>query len=143
MSFKNAEGIPVRKPCYHPQGGKLMTKQADKDSCDINSIMKKYTETGVHPVSAQEPYYGDFSDSPSYHEGMDAIASAQQTFERLPSHVRKHVHNDPGEFLDLVNDPDRRDELVSLGLATHQIPAKKAEKAPEPPKEPAPTPAPT
>ncbi len=135
--MRDENGVFTRVRVFHPSGGEMMTKQADKDAADINTIMNKYVETGVYPISTKTPYYGNFVGTPTFHEGLNRIASAQEDFDRLPARVRKHVDNDPGKFLDLVHDPERRDELEALGLVKAQIPVK-----PEPVVKPPETPAP-
>lgn len=109
----------------HPSGGKMMTKQADKDGCNINLIMKRYARTGVLPVTDKDPIYGDFASGLDYHQAQNAIVSAQAEFDALPAAVRKHVDNDPGKFLDMVGDPDRVQELMDLGMLENFIPDKK------------------
>ncbi len=130
---------------FHPHSDEVMTKQADKDGCDINLILKNYTRTGVLPVSTARPYYGNFENGLNYHEAQNQILEAKADFEKLPSHVREHVDNDPGKFLDMVMDPNRSQELFDLGLTDPFVPAQAVATPPPTPSqrgsEPDPTPA--
>lgn len=128
----------------HRGGGRLMTKQAEEDEGNINSIMSRWIRDGIPPEVGKEPRYGDFSRSVDFHTAMTKVREAALEFERLPLAVRKHCDNDPGRFLDLVMDPDGRLELESLGLAETQAPTAappaaepSAEPQPESPAEPA------
>lgn len=113
-----------RRRITHPAGGRVMTKQADKQAADINFIIKRWREQGVVQQSTREPFYGDFSAGVDYHGASSRLLAAQASFDGLPSSVRKHVDNDPGKFLDLVGDPDRVGELRELGLLPEMDPVK-------------------
>lgn len=100
-----------------PEGGRLTTKQSMRDETDIRVIIRKYQKAGVIPrLESREPWYGDFSSVDDYLSALNRVREAQSAFEALPSVVRDHVDNDPGEFIRLVSDPERRSELVKLGL---------------------------
>lgn len=95
-----------------------LTKQAHRDECDVNMIMKKFERTGVlEHVRQYEGQYGDFIGAPDYHTAMNEVLKAQEMFMELPSKVRARYGNDPAAFLEACHDPDRVDELVELGLA--------------------------
>lgn len=82
-----------------------MTKQNHKAECDINNIMRRFTKTGViDHVTRYEPRYGDVP-SQDYHSALITVSSAQELFEELPAVMRKHFDNDPGLFLEYVQDP--------------------------------------
>lgn len=134
--MRDENGVAVRVRTFHPEGGEMMTKQADKDGCDINIILKNNLITGVIPVTTKTPFYGDFSEGADFHDASNRLLLAQADFAALPSALRKHVDNDPGAFLDLISDPDRRAELVDLGLTDAHIPPQ-ADPAPVVPPTPA------
>lgn len=122
----------------HKVGGKVMTKQSDTLATDINALMAKYVEHDQSiPAGEGTPNYGDFSTFTDYHTSLNQVHQAQEQFMKLPSAVRAHVNHDPGEFLQMIYDPDRRQELVDLGMAEERVP-KEAPPATEKPKEPAP-----
>lgn len=99
-----------------------LTKQSEKEACDINNIMARYQQTGVLPdMIRQDPQYGDFSDIGSFMEAQNIVAHANAQFAALDAHVRARFNNNPAEMLKFVeqaaNDPEKGSELVKLGLA--------------------------
>lgn len=85
---------------------------------DINRIMDKYRRGQlVDHVNSHQGQYGDFSSITSYHQAVNQVLEAQQTFDSLPADLRKRFNNDPADFLAFVHDPANKDEMVSLGLA--------------------------
>ncbi len=108
-----------RKRIYHPSGGPMLTKQSERDATDVNLIMEAWTRGGA-PLAGQlntaQGAYGDFSRGVDYHEALDAVKDAERCFAGLPAKIRKHVDNDPGKYLDLVFDPERKEECVELGI---------------------------
>lgn len=96
--------------------GASRTKQSDALHTNINAIMKRYVAHGVVPQAAGTARYGDFSSGMDYKEAMDTVRRAEEDFQDLPSNIRKHVNQDPGQFLDMVFDKSRKQELVDLGL---------------------------
>lgn len=111
---------PIRST--HPEGGRMMTKQAGKDAANINSIMKRWISHGIVTVSGSKPFYGDFSESVSFHDASNRLLAAKESFGKLPADLRKHCNNDPGAFLDLVADPERRAELEEFDLVPELVP---------------------
>lgn len=133
----------TRTRVIHPEGGPLITKQSMAAQTDINQIMNRWVAHGIPPVaSGKEPTYGDFANAQDFHASLNAVMAAQDQFDRLPAHIRKHCNNDPGEFLDLVYDPLRQAELVELGLKPDTVPAAAQPKPVEEPPAPAPQPVP-
>lgn len=93
------------------------TKQSFKQECDINTIMAKYEKTGViEHTKSFAGHYGDFSDIKSYQEALDAVIAAEEMFMGLPAQARAKFANDPGKFLDFVEDPSNVEEMGRLGL---------------------------
>jgi len=85
--------------------------------------MDRWVTHGVPvPAVGGEPSYGDFSMGLDFHEALNRVSEAESDFMKLPAPLRAHVENDPGLFLDLVFDPDRRGELEELGLIPTRAP---------------------
>jgi len=99
-----------------------LTKQSEAEACDINVIMKKYSQTGYLPMAEREALYGDFSDQASFQEAMGIIAQANAQFSSLPAKVRARFANDPGRFLAFCEDEKNLPEMIELGLATKREP---------------------
>lgn len=98
--------------------GASQTKQAFKEECDINRIMRKFERTGMIEHARTVPGgYGDFCSAPEFHEACNVVLAAQEMFSTVPSKVRKRFDNDPAAFLAFVQDPANADEMVELGLA--------------------------
>lgn len=101
----------------------MMTKQADAAKTDINQIMARWIAHGIPPTgAAAHAQYGEFDNVDDYHHALNNLKEADASFGRLPAAIRKHVNNDPGEFLQMVMDPDRRGELEALGLVEAMAP---------------------
>ncbi len=111
-------GARARERVCHPEGGELRTKRGLRDQTDINRIMDRWLKhgTSVAHLNPNVATYGDFSSGLDYREALTAVKAAEADFAALPAQVRAHVGNDPGEFLQMIFDPERRDELEGLGL---------------------------
>ena len=92
------------------------TKQAFKEECDINTILKRFNVTGQLPVSPLQPQYGDFSGVFDYQTALNAVIEAQESFNALPATLRNRFANDPAAFVDFCSDESNREEMVRLGL---------------------------
>lgn len=98
-----------------------LAQQHYKDECDINTIVERFTRTGVLPQAGSEPFFGDFIGLPNnYHDALNQVRSQDGLFMQLPADVRAKFRNDVGQLLDFINDDSNYDEAVKLGL----IPAK-------------------
>lgn len=110
------------------------TKQAMKEECDINNIMKRYERTGiVQHVNKHAAQYGDVP-AVDLLEAYAIVEKAKSMFDDLPAKARKRFGNDPMEFLAFVQNPENKAEAEALGLL--HVPAKTPDTKPA---EPAPT----
>lgn len=83
--------------------------------------MAKYQKTGViDHVNTHSANYG-FATSEDLHESLNMIQIANDMFDDLPSKARTKFNNDPGTFLDFVQDPKNKSELYNLGLSDYPI----------------------
>ncbi len=93
------------------------TRQDQKDSCDLNLMMRKYLKQGVLPrLNTKTPVYDDFSTALSYHESLDRIKRADILFAALPAQLRASCENDPAQLIAYVEGGEHIDELVDLGV---------------------------
>lgn len=115
--------FPERVPVLTMPGGPSMTKQSMAAETDINAIVARHIAHDAPFFVDGRASYGDFFGSGDYHASLNAVMQAQEEFLKLPAAVRDHCQNDPGEFLQMVYDPARRDELVKLGLVEAAVPA--------------------
>jgi len=97
-----------------------LTEQNFKESCNVNNIIKKFKKTGaLTHLNKREAQYGDVSGA-DFQTALEVVASAQNSFDLLPSKIRKKFENNPALFLDFVNDPNNEEALVDMGLATRK-----------------------
>jgi len=107
-----------------PETGEVLnpslTKQSFKRDSDINVILGKYGKEQLldHLAAYNGQYgnYGDFSEVIDFHGAMNKVIAAEDMFMSLPATLRKEFANDPGLFLDQINDPSQRERMVKLGL---------------------------
>ena len=116
--------IEIRGPFFRERyvtevTGRSMTKQAHKGECDINNILKKFRDQGVITHrNTFEGNYGDFTNVPlSYHDAMNQVREADEMFQSIPAHVRAEFQNDPGKFLEFVQNPENAQRMYDLGLS--------------------------
>lgn len=93
-----------------------LTKQEFKDDCDINKIMDKYQRTGViNHLAKHGEQYGEIVAA----DLMEAHLISEQAgvmFRELPSSLRNRFNGSPVEFLEFVQNPENRDEMIEMGL---------------------------
>lgn len=102
-----------------PKDGK--TEQAHAEETDINVIMKRAMR-GEHSDYIKD-YGGRYGEATSmdFLAANIIVANANQMFDALPSEIRSRFRNKPEEFLDFVQDPENKDELVRLKLANPPV----------------------
>ncbi len=86
---------------FRPTYGPGRTKQAFKDACDINKILKKAQKVGglAHVQKYPEAVYGEFSGEMDLLTAHDRLTKAKQIFAELPSEVRSEFGNNPLDFV--------------------------------------------
>lgn len=116
MTFRTAYGprVAVQLICNDAS----RAKQSMKKECDINFIVGQYKKTGlITHVSRQAGYFDDV-ETIDFHQAMNIIAKAEQTFDQVPAHIRKKFGNDMGAFFEFAQDPTNIDDMVKMGLAS-------------------------
>jgi phage internal scaffolding protein len=119
MKFRTpyTERVRVAIDCSQP----VITKQAFKDECDVNNIIKRWARTGLMEHIAQyQGSYVDLPDGIDYKTAMDALLESQDAFASLPSKIRQRFENDPVQFLEFVHTEGNEEEMRSLGLLPKQ-----------------------
>lgn len=101
--------------------GPSKTEGHHSEECNINSIISRYHRTGVLDESNRLPNYGDFTNVGDYHTALSAVQEAQQNFMTLPSGMRQHFNNDPGQLLNFLENPENREEAERLGLIAKRV----------------------
>ena len=92
------------------------TEQAHKKQTDINYILEDYRRSGLIKHAAKNK--GVYDDVPAvdFQEAMLLVTNAQNMFMELPSDMRKRFGNDPGAFLNFVQDPGNKQEMARMGI---------------------------
>lgn len=122
---------PTRKVFEQPS----RTKQEFKDQCDVNHIMARYESTGlISHLAKGHPQFLDVSEIPDYQAMLDRMIAVGDFFMGLPAKIRDHFDNDPSVMMEAIGDPERRDEMVDLGLVelTEEAPEEAPETSPPP-----------
>jgi len=102
-------------------GGPGMTKQAAKDECDINQLMKRYAKTGQLPPGMGIGRYGDFYPVEDFLSAQLVVKTAEIQFNSLPANMRDRFSNEPQNLLAFIADPANLDEARKLGLLKEEI----------------------
>lgn len=90
--------------------------QAERDECDINTIVRRFGLTGELPSGVAAPTYGDFTGVRDFKSAVDAVRSASESFMEMPPEIRSRFDNDPQKFVEFCSDDKNRAEAVKLGL---------------------------
>jgi len=100
-------------------GSQTRTDQSFKDSQNVNSIMRRYSQLGYRYENLPEVAkgtYGDFTKVKDYKSAMETSIKVQDAFMQLPSEVRKRFYNDPQKLNEFMADPKNRQEAEKIGL---------------------------
>lgn len=96
---------------------KTLTEQCHRDEVKIQNIMKRHRTTGlVSHLSKQHGFYADMSSAPDFYTAQTVIAQTKSMFEEIPAKIRKDFDNDPGKFLDFIQNPDNKDQMAEYGF---------------------------
>jgi phage internal scaffolding protein len=104
----NESGLACEEP--------TLAQQHYKEECDINTILQKFSITGILPEAPLSPRYGDFSGVGDYHTALNRVIAAQEEFEALPAQIRARFDNDPAKLIEFLDDEANRPEAEQLGL---------------------------
>lgn len=118
--FVTAYGPKLRVFAKSADDGR--TKQAFREESEIKNIIARFQRTGLLEFQEKAHSYGEF-EAIDFHQAMNTVVRASEMFDELPSSLRKKLGNDPAEFVDVVTNPDRRDEAVALGLVKKPVEA--------------------
>lgn len=91
------------------------TKQAFKDSADINKILfQAQAGDSIAHLVKHGAVYGDFTDIDDLMHAHNRLEKAKEIFQDLPSEIRKEFGQSPADFFNFVNNPDNHDKLRDL-----------------------------
>jgi len=117
---------------------KSKTQQQFADECDVNSILARFTRTGLVPTNQAIPQYGDFTDVGDYQDSLTRVKEANDQFLKLDPKVREMFENDPANMIKFLEDDNNFQEAIDLGILPGQKSRgkKPQQKAPQQEKEP-------
>ena len=98
-------------------GPETKTLQSSEAECNINNIMARYNRpSDLAPIAEHLLQYADMTGIPDMHAALTAVTDARARFAELPADVRDRCGHDVGNFIQLMEDPDFREEAVEFGL---------------------------
>ncbi|AXH75876.1 MAG: internal scaffolding protein [Microviridae sp.] len=92
------------------------SNQSDKDSCDINVILRQYIRTGQLPPPKTTPSYVDLTLQPDLHKAVNMYGAAMSVYYELPVDIQDKFKK-PSDFVDFCLDPRNSKDLLDMGLA--------------------------
>lgn len=102
--------------------GESMTEQSSAAACDIHKIMARYKKTGVMDhVNEYQGRYGDV-EAVNLQDALQTVIDAEEMFQTVPSHIRKHCENDPVKFLEFMQNPENKQQIEEFGLSASHLP---------------------
>lgn len=81
-----------------------LTQQNFKDQVDINRIVEGFTRTGELPLIPMPLQYADLATMDDYHTMANKLAETNALFYKLPPDIREEYSNNPGAWLQDVNE---------------------------------------
>lgn len=105
-------------------GDDPIVEQSHKDEVDINAIVRKHGVDMIQRTAAMMAPAMRFDDvtGNDFQEAMLKVSQAQETFDSLPSLIRKEFDNNPAKYLDFVQNPDNIEKMYDMGLAERPAP---------------------
>ena len=95
----------------------VITEQSHKHEVDINNIVKRHGVDLIAKTAAMKTLVFDDVTGNDFQEAMFKVTKAQESFDTLPSELRKKFNYDAAMFLDWIHEPANRDDMVRMGLA--------------------------
>ena len=100
-----------------------LTEQSHRNEVRTQTILRKYAQTGLMPhQSSKQPSFMNLAHAPDFHQAMNTVAAARQTFENIPAKIRSEFGNDPEQFLTFIHDPENREKMEAMNFPTDHLP---------------------
>ena len=96
-------------------------EQQHKELTSMRSILDRANRGALTLGTKNKPGFCDFTGS-DYTRSKNIVADAKSAFEKLPSNLRERFHNNPGEFMDYVADPNNRDDMIENNIDVSHLP---------------------
>lgn len=114
MKIRNAYTRGKDKPTIDT--GDTLTEQSHKAETDMNYILREYSRTGFIKHSKENQGRYDDVTVTDFTEALILVTNSQRMFNELPAPVRSRFQNDPGKFLEFVQDKNNLQEMHKLGI---------------------------
>jgi len=114
---------PKFRPTLNFKETQSLTEQHHGETVKIHNILRQYQNTGfVSHTSKHEPMYADMVDAPNFYEAQCILAQTSSMFQEVPAKLRKQFDNDPGKYLEFIQNPENKAEMEELGIDSSHIP---------------------
>jgi phage internal scaffolding protein len=120
LPFRTAYSPQVRVT-FETEGESLTEQQFAEESQILNKIRKYDSQGFFDSINRNPSQFTDFTQVRDLADAIDIIETARDSFQDIPSDIRKKFNNSPSEFFDFASKESNYDELVKLGLATGKI----------------------
>lgn len=127
MEFIDEDGVVLTREDYRAGMGKgrvrqrlvgfepSVVDQSKAAEADLNVLVRRWMNG--EPVPEYAPgVFADVTTFKSYQEVADGVVRMETMFLQLPAHLRERFGHSASVWADAMVDPDRQDEMVSLGL---------------------------
>lgn len=94
---------------------KSLTQQQFKDESNINVLFGRYLETGEIP-QVEGMAFGDFTGIYDFQTAMNAVRTAEESFQQLPARIKNRFDNNPQRLVEFLGDPENREEAEFLKI---------------------------
>lgn len=113
--------------------------QSFAESCDINTIIKRFASGDTDVLSKKQGIYDDLTEYPkTYAELLNTVIAGEQAFMELPLETRAKFNHDYRQWLVAMDDmPSWMD---AMGIVPDPDPAENGISEPDPEPQPAPDP---
>ncbi|AXH77792.1 MAG: internal scaffolding protein [Microviridae sp.] len=95
-------------------------KQEFKAETDINTILRKYVDTGewqeAPELLARDTFFNAVEAVTDYQDAMDLIAESDEIFNGLPAEIRARFNNSPSELIDWLSSGANTAEALELKI---------------------------
>lgn len=81
--------------------------QSNRDSCDINLLVARFSNGDVDALSKVQGAFGDFTQFPkTYAELLNRVNQGRLMFDELPLDIREKYNHDFAQFMAAMDKPD-------------------------------------
>lgn len=102
-SLRAYDARAVSKSVATSTGLETMVQKQFVEEVDINTIVRRFGITRQMPSGVEGGVYGDFTGITDFESAQAAVERAREGFMALSPDVRERFQNDPGLYLDYVD----------------------------------------